>query len=511
MKEEGSGGGIAKSVTVYTVSELAGTIRLGLDQIFPGLLVVEGELSNVKLSQPAGHYYFTLKDSASSLRGVMFRGASRSLTFVPADGLKVVLRGRLTYYEPRGDIQIVAETMEPAGLGLFHLEFRRVREILSREGLLSPERKRPLPPMPRKVALITSPQGAAIWDFLRIGDQQNRLVPIVVVPARMQGAEAAPEIIRALSLVGSLPGVDLVVIARGGGSAEDLWIYNREDLARAILASPVPVVTAIGHEVDVTVADLVADLRVATPTEAAKKVFFDAHVLLGLIDRSRKRLGELIVGRKGRESVRLLAFRIATGTLSRRLSRAHLGVVRAQDRLTARVRDGLTKRSGDLASLKPRVIHPYRRLAGLLGNVAGQRETMVRIVREILGKAHLDHALCSRPLYREDLIGAGPRRLEISRRRFGLVSGIRRSLGAARERQALLSVLLRESDPERPLERGFFILEREGGRGLASAENLPVRGERLRARSRGLAMELEVDAVWPLGERKDGNEEREDL
>ena len=509
MTEEGTGGGLAKSVTVYTVSELAGTIRMGMDRIFPGLLVVEGELSNVKRSQPAGHYYFTLKDSAASLRGVMFRSASRSLPFVPVDGLKVLLRGRISYYEPRGEIQIVAEAMEPAGLGLFHLEFRRVREILAREGLLSPERKRPLPPMPRKVALITSPQGAAIWDFLRIGDQQNRLIPIVVLPARMQGSEAAPEIIRALSLVGTLPGIDLVVIARGGGSAEDLWSYNREDLARAILASPVPVVTAIGHEVDVTVADLVADLRVATPTEAAKKVFFDAQSLLGIVARSRKRLSELIVGRKEREAARLLAFRIATGTLSRRLSQAHLGVVRAQDRMTAGVREGLTKRGGQIASRRSAIIHPYRRLAGLLGAVAGQREALVRIVRDLLGKARLDQALWTRPLYREDLIAAGARRLEISRRRFGIVSGVRHALGAARERQSLLAVLLRESDPERPLDRGFFILEREGDRGLASASNLPERGERLRARSRGLAMDLKVDAVVPLNGRIDGNEERE--
>ncbi len=511
MKGSGTGGDLSKSLTVYTVSELATTIRLGLDRIFPGLLVVEGELSNVKLSQPAGHYYFTLKDAGASLRGVMFRGSARSLSFVPVDGVKVMLRGRLSYYEPRGEIQMVAETMEPAGLGLFHLEFRRVREILAREGLLDPERKRPIPVMPRRVALITSLQGAAIWDFFRIADQQNRLIPIVVLPARMQGAEAVSEIIRALSLAEALTGIDLVVIARGGGSAEDLWIFNREELARAILASPVPVVTAIGHEVDLTVADLVADLRVATPTEAAKKVFFDAQSLIETLARSRKRLCELIAARREREGGRLLAFRIASGILSRRLSHAHLAVVRAQERLASGIREGLSKRGGQLAFRRSTIVHPYRRLSGLLRSVAGQRDAMVRIIRDALGRARLHHALLFRRLGKEDMLGTGSWRLEVGRLRFGIVSGVKSLLGRSRERQALLAVLLRESDPERPLHRGFFILEREGSRGLVSAENLPSTGETLRARSRGLAMELRVEGVFPKREKGEENDGRGSL
>ena len=491
---------LGKDTMVYTVSELAGTIRRGLDRIFPGLLVIEGELSNVKLSQPAGHYYFTLKDSGASLRSVMFRGSARSLGFVPVDGFKVLLRGRISYYEPRGEIQVVAETMEPAGLGLFHLEFRRVREILEREGLLVAERKRPIPSMPRAVALITSPQGAAIWDFLRIGDQQNRLIPIVVIPARMQGAEAVPEIQRALTLAASRPGIDVAVIARGGGSAEDLWIFNREDLARAILSSPIPVVTAIGHEVDVTVADLVADLRVATPTEAAKKVFFDAQSLIGMLLASRRRLGEILGVRRERESARLLAFRIAAGSLSRRLSHWHLWTVRTQERLFSGMKDGLSRKNGQLAVQRAGIVHPYRRLSLLSRDLADRRDRMTRIVRNGLGELRIRHALYARRLCRENLIDIPSRRLEIQKQKFDLAAGIRQILTRSAERQSMLAVLLRESDPGRPLSRGFFLLERERGQGLVSPQNLPARGERIRARTRGLSMTMCVeDAITDDG------------
>lgn len=500
--------GLGKSLTIYTVSELAGTIRQGLDRVFPGFLLIEGELSNVKLSQPAGHYYFTLKDAGASLRGVMFRGLAKTLTFIPVDGLKVLVRGRISYYEPRGEIQVVADSMEPAGLGMFHLEFRRVREILEREGLLTSERKRPIPPLPRAVALITSTQGAAIWDFLRIGEQQNRLVPIVVIPSRMQGSEAVPEIIRALSLAAGRPGVDVTVIARGGGSAEDLWIFNREDLARAILASPVPVVTAIGHEVDLTVADLVADLRVATPTEAAKRVLFDAQSLLGALERARHRLGGLLSVRQERESARLLSFRISAATFSRRLSHWHLWVVRAQDRLSSGMKDGLAKRKAQLAVSTSDIVHPYRRLSGFSRDLASTRERMIRKVRDLLGEFTLKHALWDRRLFHGNLLDFASMRLEVSHRKFDLVSGMRLIKGRFAEKQSLLSVLLRESDPRRPLLKGFFLLERDLGLGLVTLENLPFQGEKIRARTRGLSINMRVEELHVDKEQEDEMKER---
>ncbi len=499
--------GLGKNLTIYTVSELAGTIRQGLDRVFPGLLLIEGELSNVKLSQPAGHYYFTLKDAGASLRGVMFRGMARTLTFVPVDGLKVLLRGRISYYEPRGEIQVVAESMEPAGLGMFHLEFRRVREILEREGLLTPERKRAIPLMPRAVALITSTQGAAIWDFLRICDQQNRLVPIVVIPARMQGSEAVPEIIKALSLAAGRPGVDVTVIARGGGSAEDLWIFNREDLARAILASPVPVVTAIGHEVDLTVADLVADLRVATPTEAAKRVLFDGQSLLGALEGARHRLGGLLSIRQERESARLLSFRVSVATFSRRLSHWHLGVVRAQDRLSSGMKDGLSRKKAHLAVSISEIVHPYRRLSGLSRDLSSARERMIRKIRDLLGEFRLKHSLWDRRLCRENMIDFASLRLELRQRKFYLVSGIRQIKGRFAERQSLLSVLLRESDPRRPLSKGFFLLERDRGLGLVTLKNLPSQGEKIRARTQGLSIGMRVEEWHFDMEQEDGTKE----
>lgn len=477
---------------VYTVSELAGSVRQGIDRLYPGPVALTGELSNVKLSQPSGHYYFTVRDAASSLRGVMFRSAARSLSFQPAEGLKVLLRGRLSYYEARGEVQIVAERMGPAGLGLFFQEFARVREILEKEGLLSPERKRPIPRFPRKVALVTSPTGAAVWDFLRICDQQNRLVPVVILPARVQGAEAAGDLLRALESVRRMPEVDVVVLTRGGGSAEDLSVYNREDLARAILACPVPVVTAIGHEVDVSVADLVADLRVATPTEAAKRVFFDAGSVLDNVRQARRRLTDLLFLRLKEEKERLGGFRRAAGQHSRRLSHLQLALVRGQDRLSHSARERLLSLNSLLRGLSGRLLHPSAQIVRSGGRLSERSGRLVRLLLARLSGARTEILLRRGRIARADLLPLGDLRESLAVSRRALATAMEGRLSRESRRFGRLADALRESDPERPLSRGFFLLSREGDGRLVTSGSPPAVGEILSGRSRDLLLSLRV-------------------
>lgn len=478
---------------VFTVSELAGAIRQGLDRLFPGPVILEGELSNVKRSEPAGHYYFTMKDAASSLRGVMFRGAATSLSFLPKDGMHVLVRGRLSYYEPRGEIQLVAETMGPAGLGRFHLEFQRVRAILEAEGLLFPDRKRPIPAFPRAVALVTSPQGAAVWDFLRICDQQNQLIPVVVVPARMQGNDAVDEIIRALALVSGHPGVDIAVITRGGGSAEDLWSFNSLPLARAILGCRVPVVTAIGHEVDVTVADLVADLRVATPTEAAKRIFFDQGPFLEGLVKLRSRMEELQEARFRREERRILSFRLSSGSFGRRLSHAQLAAVRAQERLAGAMRFRLSGEESRKTALAGSLVHPHQRIYRGSLRVASHQEQL-----KDLGKAVLDHADKAltgliRRLSPDRITRIASGRLEISRSRLLLSAAVRREIARRDHGLSVFRAHLQEGHPERPLSRGFFILKRMSDGRMVTPSSVPAPGERVLARTEGLSLSITIE------------------
>ena len=489
---------------VYTVAELAGSVRQGIDRLFPGPVSLTGELSNVKLSQPSGHYYFSVRDAVASLRGVMFRSAARSHSFQPAEGLKVLLRGRLSYYEARGEVQIVVDRMGPAGLGLFFQEFARVRDLLAKEGALSPERKRPLPLFPRKVALITSPQGAAVWDFLRICDQQNRLVPVVVIPARVQGSEAATDLLRAFSEVAHLSGVDVVVLTRGGGSAEDLMVYNREDVARAILGCPVPVVTAIGHEVDVSVADLVADLRVATPTEAAKRVFFDGAQLVETAILSRRRILGAFSSRLREEQGRLRAFREGAGHLSRRISRLHLALVRGQEGLSQLMQGKVGRFSGDLRDLSGRLVHPSsqiirqgRRLSERAGHLV--RLFLARLSADRTALLDLGHRL-DRP----DRIGVGILRERQARLKNDLALALGNRLSREDRTLGRLRSGLFAHDPGRPLASGFFLLSRPESGTLVTASSPPSVGETLLGKTRHLSLSLTVVDVRAESEENNG-------
>jgi exodeoxyribonuclease VII large subunit len=281
--------------TIFTVTELTVRVRDLLEEQFFEIWV-EGELSNCKVWN-TGHLYFTLKDSASQLRGFMFRSTLRYLKFKPADGLRVVARGKLSVYEPKGEYQFVCEHLEPHGFGARQLAFDQLKKRLQEEGLFDAARKRPLPALPRKIGIVTSLDGAAIRDIIKVLRRRYANAHLVICPARVQGEDAAPEIARALRQIARVPGVDVVIVGRGGGSLEDLWAFNEESVARAIARVPVPVISAVGHETDVTIADFVADVRAPTPSAAAELVVAAKNEFFDRIDRLRDRLSAAERGR----------------------------------------------------------------------------------------------------------------------------------------------------------------------------------------------------------------------
>jgi exodeoxyribonuclease VII large subunit len=274
---------------INSVSELTARIKSSLERGFDDI-IVRGEISG--LSSPrSGHVYLNLKDESASLRAVLWRSVAQRIPFDLQDGLAVRAWGCITVYAPRGEYQLTIDRIEPEGIGALELAFRQMFARLQAEGLCDPERKRPLPRFPRRIAVVTSPSGAAIRDFLQIVGRRWAATEILIVPAKVQGVGAAEEIAAGIKLANRVEGVDLVIITRGGGSLEDLWAFNEEMVARAIVASRVPVISAVGHEVDVTIADHVADFRALTPSEAAERCVPDSAEIRQCLDRLSEKLG----------------------------------------------------------------------------------------------------------------------------------------------------------------------------------------------------------------------------
>src|SRR3990172_1750853 len=259
---------------IFKVSELSRRIRERLESEFANVWV-EGEISNFRRA-PSGHLYFTLKDAAAQMRCVCFKQHARYWKFQPEDGLQVLARGRVSVYEPRGEYQLYVELLEPQGVGALQLAFEQLKQRLAAEGLFDAARKKPLPKLPRRIGIITSPRGEVIQDMIRILERRHKNLHLLLYPVRVQGEGAAEEIVAGLRffqqpLPGGVP-VDVIIVARGGGSLEDLWAFNEEKVARAIASSAIPVISAVGHETDFTIADFVADLRAPTPSAAAELV-----------------------------------------------------------------------------------------------------------------------------------------------------------------------------------------------------------------------------------------------
>jgi len=306
-----------------------------------GTLWVEGEISN--LARPAsGHWYFSLKDRDAQIRCAMFRQRNVLSRFAPREGQLVVAFGRVSLYEPRGDYQLLVELMEDAGVGALQRAFDELKARLAAEGLFAPERKRALPSAPRRIGVITSPTGAAIRDIVQVLRRRCPAAQILIYPSPVQGAAAAAALIAAVELAGKRAEVDVLILARGGGSIEDLWAFNDERLARAILASPIPIVTGIGHEIDFTIADFVADLRAPTPSAAAQLVAPDAAVW-------RQRLEQLLARFTAAARRALRSEQLRLEALTRRLQQSHPGARLQQhsqrlDELEARLRLSLRAR-----------------------------------------------------------------------------------------------------------------------------------------------------------------------
>jgi exodeoxyribonuclease VII large subunit len=255
---------------ILTVTQLTHQIRNLLEGTFPDIWV-EGEISNLSIPQ-SGHAYFTLKDEQSQIRAVMFRSAQRFLKFTLQHGVQVICRGRVSVYEPRGEYQLIIDYIEPKGVGALQLAFEQLKARLEKEGLFDLAHKKTLPVLPRRIGLITSPTGAAIRDMLRVIKRRHPKMHILIYPVPVQGAEAAPAIVEAIRYFNSERSADVIIAGRGGGSLEDLWAFNEEPVARAIYASAIPIISAVGHETDYTIADFVADLRAPTPSAAAEMV-----------------------------------------------------------------------------------------------------------------------------------------------------------------------------------------------------------------------------------------------
>ncbi|HYL09327.1 MAG TPA: exodeoxyribonuclease VII large subunit [Candidatus Acidoferrales bacterium] len=291
---------LAPERKVWSVSELTARIRDLLARNFTGIWV-QGEISNSKEAQ-SGHFYFTLKDAKAQVRCVCFKSQVRLLKFHPEDGLQVTLRGSISVYEPRGEYQIYVEHLEPAGLGALQLAFEQLKRKLEAEGLFDPARKKPLPLLPQRIGLVTSPRGAAVRDIVRILLRRFPNARITLFPVRVQGEGAAGEIAGALAYFNRQKAADVLILARGGGSLEDLQAFNEESVARAIVASKIPIISGVGHETDFTIADFVADVRASTPSAAAELVVqtrreFDKHIS-DLLQTLAQRLRYLLLDRK---------------------------------------------------------------------------------------------------------------------------------------------------------------------------------------------------------------------
>jgi exodeoxyribonuclease VII large subunit len=440
-----------------TVTELNVRIRERLEGEFVQVWV-EGELSNCRVWN-TGHLYFTLKDQGSQIRAVIFRSALRYLKFKPADGLRVVARGRVSVYEPKGEYQLVCEHLEPHGLGALQLAFEQVKKRLQQEGLFDPARKRPLPALPRKIGIVTSLDGAAVRDILKVLGRRHRAARVVIRAARVQGEGAALAIARALDAVGRLDDVDVIIVGRGGGSIEDLWAFNEEIVARAIARAPVPVISAVGHETDVTIADFVADLRAPTPSAAAELVVAATDELAHRIDALEDRLRAAVGGRVQRLARRVhqLESRPALGGVP--------GQVAMRGRHTAELSHGL---------------------AAAMRLALGARERRSHLAARRLAACDLGRRL-----------GTVRARLVAATGRLGVAAGARRTRADARLRDA--AARLEALSPLGVLARGYAVCwNEERSRAIRDAAAVSP-GDRVRVTLARGELECEVR------DRRDGS------
>ncbi len=375
---------------VVTVSDLTASIRALLESGF-GDVWVEGEISNCRVWN-TGHMYFTLKDGGAQIRAVMYRSAVRYLKFKAEDGQHVVARGRLAVYEPKGEYQLLCDHLQPHGLGARQLAFEQLKKKLHAEGLFDQARKRPLPALPATIGIVTSLDGAAVRDIIKVIGRRHPNVHLLIRPTRVQGESAAAEVADALRSIGRVPGVEVIILARGGGSAEDLVPFNQEPVARAIVASPVPVVTGVGHEVDFTIADFAADVRAPTPSAAAEIVLAAKEALSSRIEALNRRLragvGSAVGSRRTR--IHVLASRRGLASFAARLAMRGRHAAELTHQLRAAMSIAVSRRERELRATQARLeAHDLRRrLAAIHGRLDAATGRLRAAVRRRHDRAH---------------------------------------------------------------------------------------------------------------------------
>ena len=436
---------------IYGLRELSDALRNTLERNFSNIWV-SGEISGTKLA-PSGHCYFTLKDAEAQIKCVCWKLTYWRLRFKPKDGIQVLVRGGVDIYEQRSEYQFTVEAIEPQGQGALQVAFEQLKQKLLKESLFDGARKRTLPAYPRRIGVITSPRGAVIRDFVEILSRRFPGLNVRLFPARVQGAGSVEDIRRGLEYFAASGWAEVIVLARGGGSLEDLWTFNEEAIARAIAASPVPVVSAVGHETDVTIADFTADLRAPTPSAAAEMIVCTRQEVLDRIEALRGRAGQ--------------AMRFGLARMARSLHE------QAIDRATSLLHRNLSRRSQRVDELDERAREAMRKRLAEAGRWRRALEEKLRL-------------LDLRPRFRRDR----ERRRDAE---FRAISLVRAALGGSRRRLEMLAVKLGQLDPRLVLSRGYAIVMNERGEIVREAAGAPpgsavsilLEKETLRARITG--------------------------
>jgi exodeoxyribonuclease VII large subunit len=446
-----------------TVSELTESVRKAIEARFSSVWV-EGEISNFK-AHSSGHWYFTIKDEGAQLRAKCFRSANSRIRFRPTDGLHVRARGRMTVYETRGEYELIVEALDPAGAGALQVAFEQLRDRLQAEGLFAPNLKRPLPVFPGRVGVVTSPSGAAIRDILNVISRRTRTVHVLFSPARVQGEGAGSDIARAIKLINQHHAlaqqhgrpedlVDVMIVGRGGGSTEDLWAFNQEEVARAIRASAIPVISAVGHETDFTIADFVADKRAATPSAAAELVAAREDQLCSTL------------AQMGQSLSRLMRYKIMTAR------------TRVQEQALSQAFDEVRGKLRDAAA-----------------STSAARHRLQILVNQTLRSAHLRADPLSRSLAPEQLRA----RMVEARTRFDTAYGdcnaaLAKQMEAAEKRLSLAAASLDALSPLAVLGRGYAIAQTEDGKLLRDGKSVAI-GDSVRVRLAKGALQTKVEDI----------------
>ena len=448
-----------ENATIFSVSRLNATVRKLLEHEM-GRIWLTAEISN--FTRPSsGHWYFTLKDDNAQVRSAMFRSSNQRVSFRPQNGQQVLVRASVTLYDPRGDYQLIVESMQPAGEGLLQQQFTELKNRLDAEGLFAAEHKLPLPSPARQVGVITSASGAALHDILQVLRRRDPSLPVVIYPTAVQGNDAVPAIVRAIELANQRQECDVLIVGRGGGSLEDLWCFNDERVARAIFASRLPVVSAVGHETDVTIADFVADLRAPTPSAAAE-----------LISRNQTELLRQLIS--------------------------------AQQQMEMAMDFYLARRQRSFAQLQHRLNqqHPELRLTRQHNLLSEQQRRLQTALQQQLQKHSLRFEQLSRRLQRRQpqpqIYQANQ---ELGQLRYRLQQAMSQQLNDDRQRFGSLAVQLETASPLATLARGFSVTTKANGDVIKNTRQLQP-GDTLRTRLNDGWVESEVTATQPVSATK---------